>query len=467
VSARAPSGLGGGAVYALLAVAFEKAVTVGIALYLPRHLGLADYGHYALLVSYLGFFQALPDASLEAVLVARLARAPAAARALAARGAVVRLGVSLVGAVLGLGLLWAATADRALVGAGAVAAVGLAATAASPYRVWLRGLLRMGRYVALLGGQAAFGIVLLVLAVRADGGLVAVLAALTAANLGGLVLGRALVGPAGPPRVDAALARLLLAEASPLFGTTAILLGAQQVLQLLLLRLHGADEVGLLGASQRLFEAVGLLPQALMVSVLPALALAAAAARRDAVRAAGEAARVLMIGMLPPAIALVVWAEPILGAIFGPGFVAAAPVLRLLAPAAVVGASGTVVTNLLLALGLQRVVLRTTAAAAVAMLAAGAPLVRQAGARGAAAAFLAAMIAGQAALVALPATRAPVGPVLAATVRPLVLGVLAAAAALALRASPLVGAALLLLGYPAALLLTRTVTRIDLARWRA
>jgi len=52
-------------------------------------------------------------------------------------------------------------------------------------------------------------------------------------------------------------------------------------------------------------------------------------------------------------------------------------------------------------------------------------------------------------------------------VPPLGLGAAAAAAAVALGASVPVGAALLLLAYPAALCLTGTVTRADLARWRA
>src|SRR5438046_4875058 len=83
-----PTGLGGRAAHGILALGLEKTVALGIALYLPRHLGLADYGRYAFLLSYLGFFQALPDAALEAVLVARLARAAAdEAGALAGRGA--------------------------------------------------------------------------------------------------------------------------------------------------------------------------------------------------------------------------------------------------------------------------------------------------------------------------------------------------------------------------------------------
>ena len=58
-------------------------------------------------------------------------------------------------------------------------------------------------------------------------------------------------------------------------------------------------------------------------------------------------------------------------------------------------------------------------------------------------------------------------PVLAATLPPLGLGAAAVGAAVALGASVPVGAALLLIAYPAALCLTGTVTRADLARWRA
>src|SRR5438309_2819569 len=153
-----PAGLGGRAVHGILALGLEKTVALGIALYLPRHLGLADYGRYAFLVSYLGFFQALPDASLEAVTVARLARVESGAQALAGGAAFVRLVASLAGAGLGLAVVWLATADAQLVRAGAVAAAGLAALAGNPYRPFLRARARMARYVVLAGGQGVLAV---------------------------------------------------------------------------------------------------------------------------------------------------------------------------------------------------------------------------------------------------------------------------------------------------------------------
>ena len=467
VEAAPPSGLGGRAVHGILALGLEKTVALGIALYLPRHLGLGDYGRYVFLLSYLGFFQALPDAALEAVLVARLARtAPGEVAALAGRGARVRLAVALVGGVAGLALLALAVHDPELWWGGAVGAAGLLASAATPYRALLRARLLMGAYVGLLAAQAALAVGLLAAVVVTGGGLVAVFAAVGAAAVAGLGLGRLLVGPGARLARDPAMRRTLIAEAWPLAASTLALVGAQQVLQLLLLRLHGAPEVGLLGGARKLTEAIGLLPQALMLSVLPALALAAGTPT-GAAGTAREAARGLVIALLPPTAALVLWAEPLLVRFFGPSFAAAAPVLRVLAPAVLLGATGAVLTNLLVAVGRQRTLLRVTAGAGAGMIALGAALVPAYGALGVATALLASSLAGQVALLALPATRAEAAPVLAGTVPPLALGAGALAAAAALGASVPVGAAFLLVAYPAALCLTGTVTRVDLARWRA
>ena len=60
-----PSGLGRGAAYGVVATGLEKAVSLGIALYLSRALGLGDYGRYAFVLGYMNFFQVVPDADSE------------------------------------------------------------------------------------------------------------------------------------------------------------------------------------------------------------------------------------------------------------------------------------------------------------------------------------------------------------------------------------------------------------------
>jgi len=463
-AARAHTGLGREGLWALAGVVTEKLVALGIALYLPRHLGLDGYGEYALVLSTLAVFQALPDASLEAVLVTRLARAPAPA-ALAGRGAFVRLGASLAGAALGLAVLLAVTGDRATAGAGAVGALGFAANAASPYRAILRARLALGRHLVLAAAQAGLAIVLLALVVRAEGGVVPVLAATSAASVVGLVLGRALVGPGARWAADAALARAMAADAWPFAGTTLSLVAAQQVvLPALLVRLHGPGAVGLLAGAQKLVEAVGFIPQALMLSVLPALS-AAAARPGGAVATAREATRVLVVAIAPAALVLAVHARELLVLALGPALAPAAPVLRALAVVGVLGATGTVIANLLLALGLQRALLRVTIGSALAMVALGVALVPSWGATGAAVAAVVAMASGQGALAVGARTGPDVRPVLAAAARPLAVacGSVAAGAAVGGPVGALVAIVAI---YPAALVASRTVTRADVARWR-
>jgi O-antigen/teichoic acid export membrane protein len=223
--------------------------------------------------------------------------------------------------------------------------------------------------------------------------------------------------------------------------------------------------VGLLGGAQKLVEAVGLLPQALMLSVLPALSLAAETPGRAA-RTAGEAARVLVIVVFPAAATLELWAEPVLTAVLGAPFGAAAPVLRLLAPLALLNATGSLLTNLLVAMGLQRLLLRVSAVAATLMVGLAVGLVPGNGPMGAAMTLVVVVLAGQVGLVALPATRAHVRPPLRTALRPVGLGVLTAAALVAAQPPLVLGLPLLVAGYAVALLATGTVTRADLARWR-
>src|SRR5262252_5152183 len=172
IEGASPSGLGRRALYAVLATGLEKAVALGIALYLARrHLGLADYGRYTFVLGYLNFFQVLPDVSLEAVVVTRLAAIGRDAADLPGRAALVRFLTSLAGAVAGLSLLPVLAGTHALFWPAMVWSIGLLASAINPYRALLRARLQMGRYLCLLGVQGMIALVLLAVVVRGGGGL--------------------------------------------------------------------------------------------------------------------------------------------------------------------------------------------------------------------------------------------------------------------------------------------------------
>ncbi len=460
MSAPTAGGLGRAAMLATLATVLERLVALGIALYLPRHLPLDDFGRYAFVLAFFSLFQVLPDLGLESVLVTRLAGAGADRLSLAGRGAFVRLVVATTGASVGLLVLALTADDPMLVRAGAVWATGLAVTASNPYRALLRAEHRFGGYLLLVAGQAVVALVGLALVVRTGGGLLAVMCAVAAGPPMGVLIGRIVRGAGAHLRIDGALLRSLVAQAWPLAGSTLAFFGAQQLVLLLLVRLHGAGAMGLFGGAQKLVEAANLLPQALMLSVLPALA----AAPDLAVRTARDVARLLAVVLVPVAFGLALFAEPVLVTILGDRLAGAAPVLRVYAMVAVLGASGALVTNLLVVDGRQRILLAMTTASAVVLVVAGALLVPAYGAVGAAMAIVAGTLAGQIGLLALPATRPAATGVLHACLRPIAVGAVAACAA-TLLTSPIAGALVLAAVYAVGLVASGTVTASDLRRW--
>lgn len=463
MSGAAGTAMARSALWGVAATAVERLSALAVALWLPRHLGLEDYGRYTLVVAFLGLFQMLPDAGLDAVLVARMAGeagAPRTRAAIAGRGAFVRLLVSTVGAAAGLAALAAVSREPALVAAAAWWSAGLLVTAGNPYRPLLRAELRLGRYFAVAAVQALVSVAALGAVVAVGGGLGPVLACGAAGALAAVALGRALAGERAPLARDRTLAAALMRAAWPLAATTLVLVGAQQALAALLLHTHGPAAVGLLGGAQRLVDAVNLLPQAVAVTLLPALARAAAAApatARDAARALGAIVSPLVVG-------LVLWPEPVLGTVFGAGFIEAAPVLRVLAPAALLAASGSVLTALLVTAGRQRLLLAVTMASAVATLLLGLVLVPSRGVLGVAAAAVCGMAVGQGVLAAGGAAAAAARAVLAGIVRPLTVAAVAAGLAIALVGRP--GAApVAALAYVAGVAVTGIVRARDLRRW--
>lgn len=456
-------GVGRSATLGVVATGLERVATLGIALWLPRHLGLGEYGHYTLVITLLAFFQTLPDASLESALVARIARDEDAGPQLAGAAAPVRAMTSLAFGLAGLAAIGLASRDAALAAAATPWALGLVLVAANPYRALLRGQLRLGRYLGMVAAQTAATIAALAVVLRASWGLAGVLATGAVGAAAALVTGRLLTGEGASPHLDRGVAGTLVQAAAPLAATTLVLAGAQQVVQVLLLRTHGPDALGLFGGAGRLVDAVNLLPQAVVVGLLPGLARAAGSGA--SMRTASEAARVLALVLAPVAAALAIWAAPALTTLLGAPFAPAAPVLRVMWAVALLTGSGQVLTALLVAEGRERLLLGATTASAVVTVALGAALVPSLGAVGAATATALGMLGGQVALVVLADTRPAALGVLRAMARPLALAAAAAALTIASGLAVPLGPVLLVVAYAAAVVVTRTVTWRDVARW--
>lgn len=411
----------------IIAAAIEKAVALGVALYLPRHhLGLEDYGRYTFVLAHLGLFQALPDQALETALVARLAGNPQDARRLAGDGAVLRGLMSLLTGLLGLLVLRWVSDDPVVFRTGIGWCGALVATAANPFRALLRAQLAMGRYLALIAGQVSVALLCFAWVVQHDGTVPQIVVAIGTGNAFGLMLGRALAGGGVYPGRWTVVARQLIAVAAPLAVTGLVLLGAQQVVQIWLLRAHGVAAAGLVGGAQKLLDAVNVLAQAVMVTLLPALALAASESREAAIRIARRVLTQLLLILAPIAVMLMWWPEPALQALFGDRLLPAADIVRVSSVAIISFASGVVLMNLFVPLGQQRVLLLTTIVSAIVTIACGWAFVDAYAGVAVAGASLLGVVAGQMALLLYPTTRAATASVLRGAVGPLALAGLAA-----------------------------------------
>ena len=191
------------------------------------------------------------------------------------------------------------------------------------------------------------------------------------------------------PRVERALWRRLLREATPLALAYACVSIYFYIDIALLARLSTSSQVGLYDAAYRFMLLGILLPSAIVSSVYaPAAELAASSRERF-----GELARELLslsALLLPlPVIALCADPEGVLRLLYGDAFAGGAPALRWLGAAIALTIASGVVGPLLIAAGQERATLRISLVAAVFNVAANLLLIPWLDAEGAAIATLA------------------------------------------------------------------------------
>ncbi len=385
-------------------------------LLIARTLGTDEFGRYAALMALVTFVQLGAEFGQEPVLVRLLAQG--------AGGDASRL----VGGALAMRLAFATLAGCLLIAVGtrllpigtaalALAAAGVVATSGAVLRAVFRTAQRLDRLcIVALVNVTTFAAVLAV--VRAYHlGLAGAVGAWGAGQLGGSVAAAMLVRRIVPvrPRWRRAVAATL-ARSGWALALNAILLAVTfRVGQLVVVDLLGAEQGGYLAAGSRLAEAFALLPEPLMLVLLPAFAAYDIAAR-DAQRALGvRVVRWLAVLALTLIVAVSTAAPAIVALLFGPRYLPAAAALRVSIWLGLLAATGSVFTNLLIARGLERVLLGVNAVSSVVTIALSLVVVPRFGFVGAAAVSLAASALAQVLLATFPATRADV----LACVRPL------------------------------------------------
>ncbi len=407
--------------YGLLTQAVDKVLPVVILLYLARALEPAEFGVYSFIVAYLAFFQIVSDYSIDTVLVRTMSQQPAERDALLQAGLGLKLTMAVVSVVLSVAFVGLASDHQTPRPLMLVAALSLPTALGGAYRAWHRSRLE----IAALFAQASLRAVLLAVgvyvAVTQASGLVAIFAAMAMANLLTFVVVAAWLRRDVEPiiRFDVARWRRLAAGVVPLMVNAFAMTLSLRIGQILLMSMRGPVEVGQLGAASRVTEAFTLLPEALMISVYPLMAGLHARESPALLATAERSTRYLLVATGVPVVICAGQGAEVMRLLFGAPFAEAGPLLSLLAFTALLGATGTVILNLLVATHSERALSRNTLAFAAVGAALSWWAIREFGAVGAAAATLATSLASQVSLALLPSTRTYVRASLRSAVRPL------------------------------------------------
>lgn len=416
--------------FALVATALEKGGAMVLLLLIARTLGTEDFGRYAALMALLAFVQLGAELGQEPVLVRLLSQGSEAEQGALIDGA---LALRLVCTTLGAALLIAVGA-RLLPSVGhaaiVLAAAGIVAGSALGLRAVFRVEHRLERLcLVALANVTTFAVALVV--TRALGlGLSGAVAAWSLGQLAASAAALALVRRRAParPRWRRDVAATLAGSGWALALNGVLLTITLRVGQLVVLRFAGAVESGYLAAGSRLAEAFALLPESLMLVLLPVLSAYDVGAREAQRALSVRVVRLLGVLALTVIVAVSLAAPALVGLLFGAAYVPATPALRISIWLALLSATGAVFTNLLIARGLERVLLRVNLVSSITTIALSLAVVPAFGFLGAAAVSLAANVLSQVLLAVQRTTRAEIVACLRPMLRPTLVALVLATA---------------------------------------
>ena len=339
-----------------IAEAVALACGLASAVLLSRHLGVTGFGVFNYAFAFMYFFLTLNDLGINTIAVREISRAPERASDLLGGLLTMRLLLSL--AVLGAAWLaiWLWPMEPALRPPLMVFALILPLNALNVPAVIFQTSMRFELAAAAQITNRVLGLAFMVLMIAADRGVTAMLAALLAAEICGLVVTWILAGRLVRLRwrVDPALWRMLLGAAVPLAIGIVLAAIVNRVDFIMLERLASIEAVGLYGAAYRVTNLLEKFPLFVMGTLYPIMSRLAvddvARLRQVYQRALWRFAGMgLALGTV--VIAVAPW---LLALAFGEPFRAAAPALRWLVVSTVCLYLAMTGGNLLIAVGRTR-----------------------------------------------------------------------------------------------------------------
>jgi O-antigen/teichoic acid export membrane protein len=305
---------------------------------LSRHLGVAGYGEYALVLVYLAFAGIVSSLGVDVLLVREMSAVPEddAERVgrLVSSAIVMRLGLAVAAVLLLAAALALTGASREFTTAMLVAAVSLVAGAFDSIGAVFRTRLAMSPLVGVAVAAQAVHLVLVLAVVLWPGGLVAVVGvyvlAIAVRLAGQWTLSRRLLAFRFDP--DPVLVRRLLREAAPFGLAAALWIVYYRIDAAMLEWMHGLEAVAMYSVAYKFVDLVLQLSGMCMTSLSPLLSRRSATDLGELRRFAQNALDYLAILGAAVGVGLFVGAPVVVPVVFGAAFEPAVTTLRILAP---------------------------------------------------------------------------------------------------------------------------------------
>jgi O-antigen/teichoic acid export membrane protein len=446
--------------------ALNNVLATLVAIIVIRHLGRAEYGVMAFVVSYFSLFQILTSLGVDTIITRQVARRPTEASELVGGALGLRLALSIATILVADALCPLAGAHGRTAGLVALYSASLIFSMSPLYLVLFTVELRSRIPNAFFAVWSLLYVVLRLGLVALGAGVAYFLAADVVSGAVTLALSRWICRRYSSlrprVRVDGPLWGRLLREAWPVGLATWLIALHTRIDQMLLFASRGSHELGSYSVAVRISEVWIILATVFLTSVFPLLSRFAVDSQDRMARTSFLAYRYLYAAIFPVVLALAFFSRDILRVLFGEAFADAAPALTLLAGAEVFVFSNSVTYNVLFSMDAQR----QAAVVAASSLALNALLnlwlIPRAGGTGAALASLVSY--GSVPLMAalLPSIRWLALQALGTLWRPVLAAGLVGGMLAGLRPGPLAGLAVIGALYPLALVATRALDGSDL-----
>jgi O-antigen/teichoic acid export membrane protein len=336
----------------LVARLFLTATGLAVFAIVTRHLGVAGYGAYSLVLALIPLFALFADLGVTTIAVREIAREPDERSRIVGTVMTVKAALAIVAALALLALIPVLPYDHELRVALAIALAGLILhLLATVPGVVFQSLLRLDLQVLVDLAIGVSNLLLVLLVVHLGGGLHALVVAWVVSTGVGSALAFGLALRLAPlrPRFERQLASHLLRRALPLGLVLVAGMVHFRVDAVLLSLLRPIHDVGVYNAAFRFLEQALLVPALFMTAIFPVLA--AYAGRRDPrlVATAQKALTFLLLVAAPIAVGAFVLARPIVTVIAGPEFEESVTPLRILLVVILFTFVAALFTNLLIA----------------------------------------------------------------------------------------------------------------------